>query len=90
MSLDCGESYHGSNRRPSFAMFAIVVTTFDADGLRRNVLETYVSKSYVLVVKNSPCQVDFTVWSQFLTDCTDSLAMLPLVTTESNHVLGLR
>jgi hypothetical protein len=90
MSLDCGESNHGSNRRHSFTMFAIVVTTFDADELRRSVLETYVSKSDVLVVKNSPCQVDFAVCAQFPTDCIHKSNILPLVTTESNHVFGLR
>jgi hypothetical protein len=39
-------------------MAAIVATTFHADGSRRSVPETYVSKSDVAVVKNSPCQVD--------------------------------
>jgi hypothetical protein len=62
----------------------------DADGLRRSVLETYVRKSVVLVVENSPCQVDLAVCSLFVTGCNNSLAMLPLVTTESNHVFGLK
>jgi hypothetical protein len=44
MSLDCGESYHGSNSSPSSAMAVIVVTTFRADGLRRSVPRAYVSK----------------------------------------------
>jgi hypothetical protein len=57
MSLDCGESYHGSNSSPSSAMLVIVVTTFCADGLRRSVPRAYVSKLDVLVLKNSPCQV---------------------------------
>jgi hypothetical protein len=70
-------------------MTAIVVTTFHADGLRRSVPRGYVRKLYVLVLKNSPCQVDFAVWAQFLTDGIDNINILPLVTAESNHVLGL-
>jgi hypothetical protein len=87
--LDCGGSYHGSNSCPSFAMTTIVVTTFHADGLRRSVPRGYVRKSDVLVLKNSPCQVNLTIWALFLKDRTDKINVLPLVTTESNHVLGL-
>jgi hypothetical protein len=61
MSLDCGKSYHGSNSSPSFTMATIGVTTFHADGLRRSVSRAYVRKSDVLVLKNSPCQVDLAV-----------------------------
>jgi hypothetical protein len=65
-------------------MAAIVVMTFDADGLHRSVLETYLSKSVVVVVKNSPChQVDLVVWAQFRTDFRDSLAFLSLVNNQS-------
>jgi hypothetical protein len=93
--LDCGESYHGSNSSPSFAMADIVATTFDADGLRRSVPEACVRKYVVVVVvvvvvKNSPCQVDLAVWDQFRTDFRDSLNIFPFVTTQSNHVLGSR
>jgi hypothetical protein len=48
MSLDCSKSYHGSNSSPYFAMAVIVVTTLHADGLRRSVPRTYVSKLDVL------------------------------------------
>ncbi len=89
MSLDCGGSYHGSNSSPSFAMTTIVVTTFHAGGLRRSAPRDYVRKSDVLVLKNSPCQVNLTIWDLFLKDRTDEINFLPLVTTESNHVLGL-
>jgi short subunit dehydrogenase-like uncharacterized protein len=68
ISLDFSESYHGSNRRPSFAMADIVATTFHADGLRRSEVESYVRKSVVVVDKNSPCQVDLVVWALFRID----------------------
>jgi hypothetical protein len=64
--------------------------TFHAYWLRRSVPEAYVSKSDVVVVKNSPCQADLIVWALFLTDCTDNIFFLPLVTTELNDVLGLQ
>jgi hypothetical protein len=73
ISSDCGESYDGSNSGPSFAMAAIVVMTFHADGSRRSVPRSYVRKSDVVVVKNSPCQVDLVVWALFLTDRTDNI-----------------
>jgi hypothetical protein len=71
-------------------MADIVVMTFHADGSRRSVPRAYVRKSDVDVVKNSPCQVDLVVWALFLTDRTDNINISPLITTESNHVLGLR
>jgi hypothetical protein len=90
ISLDCGESYHGSNRSPLFAMASIVVTAFHADGLCRSVPRAYVRKLDVLVLKNSPCQVELVVWAQFCIDCTDRCDIFPLITNESNHVLGLQ
>jgi hypothetical protein len=70
-------------------MAAIVVMTFHADGLRRSAPRSYLSKSDVLVLKKSPCQVHLAVWDLFLTDPTDNIKNLPLVKTESNHVFGL-
>jgi hypothetical protein len=89
MSLDCNQSYHGSNSSPSFAKTAIIVTTFYADGLHRTVPRSYESKSDVLLLKNLPCQVNLTVWDLFLTDRTKNMNILPLLNTESNHVFGL-
>jgi hypothetical protein len=71
-------------------MAAIVVATFHANGLGRSVPRAYVRKLDVLVVKNSPCQVNLVIWDIFLTDCTDRCNILSSVTTELNHVLGLR
>jgi hypothetical protein len=77
ISSDCGESYDGSNSSPSFAMAAIVVMTFRADGSRRSVPRAYVRKSDVVVVKNSPCQVDLVVWTLFPTDGIDRCDIFP-------------
>jgi hypothetical protein len=59
-------------------------------GYVENLPKAYISKLDVLVLKNSPCQVVLIIWAQFLTDFIDNINILPLVTTELNHVLGLR
>jgi hypothetical protein len=89
ISLDCGGSYHGSNSSPSLAMASILVTTFCADGLHRSVPRSYVSKLTVLVLKNLAKSISL-FGLNFGTYCTDRCNILPLVTTESNPVLGLQ